>query len=254
MEINLIYMLEAESQIPEAAEWRPLLAISGQEEAYKKINGEEVTAKRAIDFLVRSSQHPGLHPQQPAARPRERPGRARSHLAGDVGVPEPALARYGCAATDAAGGREGARLLPRDPKPGRPLPRPHGEHHDAGRGVRLLPARILSRAFGHDRADPRREVPPAAARPGDGRLGARLLPVGRPAAVSLGLRAVPAQVSHGHAPARRGRVHDPGAGPPPLAPLRHGSHAAGAGGDRAAGGCRRLPSGRFRPWIRCSRT
>ena len=59
IEINLIAMLEAEIRLSEAAEWRPLLAISGQEEAYRKINGEEITAKRAIDFLARETRHSG---------------------------------------------------------------------------------------------------------------------------------------------------------------------------------------------------
>jgi uncharacterized alpha-E superfamily protein len=59
IEINLIYMLEAEVRLSEAAEWRPLLAICGQEEAYRKANGEEVTARRVIDFMSRDAQHHG---------------------------------------------------------------------------------------------------------------------------------------------------------------------------------------------------
>jgi uncharacterized alpha-E superfamily protein len=59
IEINLIYMLEAETRLSEATEWRPLLAISGQEDSYKKTNGDEITAKRAIDFLARDARHSG---------------------------------------------------------------------------------------------------------------------------------------------------------------------------------------------------
>ena len=68
------------------------------------------------------------------------------------------------------------------------------EHDDARRGLRLLPARHLPRARRHDRAHPRREVPPAAARRVDGRLAARLLPVGGAAEVALRLRGLPAPV------------------------------------------------------------
>ena len=36
VEINLLHLLEAEDALPEAAQWRPLLSISGSEEAYRK--------------------------------------------------------------------------------------------------------------------------------------------------------------------------------------------------------------------------
>jgi uncharacterized alpha-E superfamily protein len=34
VEINLLYLVEAEDRLPEASLWRPLLSISGSEEAY----------------------------------------------------------------------------------------------------------------------------------------------------------------------------------------------------------------------------
>ncbi len=59
IEINLIYMLEAESRLSEALEWRPLLAICGQEEAYRKKHADEISARRVIDFMTREGRHSG---------------------------------------------------------------------------------------------------------------------------------------------------------------------------------------------------
>jgi uncharacterized alpha-E superfamily protein len=54
VEINLIHLLEAEDALPEAAQWRPLLSISGSEEAYRKrYDGGEVTSSRTIQFITR---------------------------------------------------------------------------------------------------------------------------------------------------------------------------------------------------------
>jgi uncharacterized alpha-E superfamily protein len=58
VEINLLHLLEAEDALPEAAQWRPLLSISGSEEAYKKrYEGGEVTAGRTIRFMTRERQN-----------------------------------------------------------------------------------------------------------------------------------------------------------------------------------------------------
>ena len=54
VEINLIHLLEAEDALPEAAQWKPLLSISGSEEAYKKrYDANEITAGRTIRFMTR---------------------------------------------------------------------------------------------------------------------------------------------------------------------------------------------------------
>src|SRR5215471_6155771 len=58
VEINLLHLLEAEDALPEAAQWRPLLSISGSEEVYRKrYDGGEVTASRTIQFMTRERQN-----------------------------------------------------------------------------------------------------------------------------------------------------------------------------------------------------
>ena len=58
VEINLLHLLEAEDALPEAAQWRPLLSITGSEDAYRKrYDGGEVTASRTIQFMTRERQN-----------------------------------------------------------------------------------------------------------------------------------------------------------------------------------------------------
>ena len=58
VEINLLHLVEAEDALPEAAQWRPLLSISGSEDAYRKrYDGGEVTASRTIQFMTRERQN-----------------------------------------------------------------------------------------------------------------------------------------------------------------------------------------------------
>jgi uncharacterized alpha-E superfamily protein len=57
VEINLIHAVEAESALSETAEWRPLLAICGNEEAYRAVGGSEVVGARVIDFLTRERRN-----------------------------------------------------------------------------------------------------------------------------------------------------------------------------------------------------
>jgi uncharacterized alpha-E superfamily protein len=58
VEINLLHLLEAEDALPEAAQWRPLLSISGSEDAYRKrYDGGEITAPRTIHFMTRERQN-----------------------------------------------------------------------------------------------------------------------------------------------------------------------------------------------------
>jgi uncharacterized alpha-E superfamily protein len=53
VEINLLHMLEAEDALSEAAQWRPLLAISSSEDAFAACyGGAAVTADRVIQFIT----------------------------------------------------------------------------------------------------------------------------------------------------------------------------------------------------------
>jgi uncharacterized alpha-E superfamily protein len=59
VEINLIHLLEAEDALPEAAQWRPLLSISSNEDVYRqRYDGAEVTAARTIHFMTRERTNP----------------------------------------------------------------------------------------------------------------------------------------------------------------------------------------------------
>ncbi|HVM96479.1 MAG TPA: alpha-E domain-containing protein [Candidatus Acidoferrales bacterium] len=59
IEINLLYLLEAEDQLTEAAQWRPLLAICGSEAAYSETyKGAPITANRVIQFLTQQRANP----------------------------------------------------------------------------------------------------------------------------------------------------------------------------------------------------
>jgi len=60
VDINLLYLIEAESALSEATEWRPLLAICGHEEAYARLYGtSEITSARAIHFMTVERRNPG---------------------------------------------------------------------------------------------------------------------------------------------------------------------------------------------------
>jgi uncharacterized alpha-E superfamily protein len=54
VEINLLHLLEAESGLPESAEWKPLLAICGEEDAL----GAQPTGARVIEHLIRERDNP----------------------------------------------------------------------------------------------------------------------------------------------------------------------------------------------------
>jgi len=59
LEINLLYLLEAEDSMPEAAQWLPLLSISGSEEAFEKCyDGAPITAQRAVRFMTGEPNNP----------------------------------------------------------------------------------------------------------------------------------------------------------------------------------------------------
>ena len=60
LEINATHLLEAEDALPEAAEWRPLLVICGNEAAFAEITGErEPSGARVTEFMTREPKNPG---------------------------------------------------------------------------------------------------------------------------------------------------------------------------------------------------
>ncbi|MCX5740362.1 MAG: alpha-E domain-containing protein [Proteobacteria bacterium] len=60
VEINLLHLIETESAIAEAAEWRPLLVICGHEAAFAEVAGSrEMTSSRVIEFITRERRNPG---------------------------------------------------------------------------------------------------------------------------------------------------------------------------------------------------
>ena len=59
LEINLIYLLEAEDALPVSAQWKPLLAITSTEAAYEKCFGSpEITAHRVVQFMTSERSNP----------------------------------------------------------------------------------------------------------------------------------------------------------------------------------------------------
>ena len=60
IDINLVYMLEAEEGTSEETQWRPLLGIVDAEAAYEEKHPDEtVTAQRVIQFLTQDKSNPG---------------------------------------------------------------------------------------------------------------------------------------------------------------------------------------------------
>ncbi len=59
IEINLLHLLEAEDQLPEAAQWKPVLSISSSEEAYAACyEGAPVSARKTIQFMTHERANP----------------------------------------------------------------------------------------------------------------------------------------------------------------------------------------------------
>lgn len=59
LEINLRHMLEAEVDLAEAAQWRPLLAITASEGPFEETyGGADVTAHKTLQFLARERSNP----------------------------------------------------------------------------------------------------------------------------------------------------------------------------------------------------
>jgi uncharacterized alpha-E superfamily protein len=60
LEINLLHMLEAENVLSEAAEWQPLLEITGYKSLFEKLHpGEEIGGLRMIEFMTQERANPG---------------------------------------------------------------------------------------------------------------------------------------------------------------------------------------------------
>jgi uncharacterized alpha-E superfamily protein len=59
VEINLLYLLEAEDALSPAAQWRPLLSISGSDDAYAQCYpGADITAHKMIQFMTQERSNP----------------------------------------------------------------------------------------------------------------------------------------------------------------------------------------------------
>jgi len=59
IEINLLYLLEAEDALPVSAQWKPLLSITAAEEAYAQCHeGGAISAHKVIQFMTQERQNP----------------------------------------------------------------------------------------------------------------------------------------------------------------------------------------------------
>jgi uncharacterized alpha-E superfamily protein len=59
LEINLRHMLEAEDDLTEEAQWRPLLAITASQGLYQEIYGnDDVSGHKIVQFLTRERRNP----------------------------------------------------------------------------------------------------------------------------------------------------------------------------------------------------
>jgi uncharacterized alpha-E superfamily protein len=79
MEINLLYLVEAEEHLSEAAQWRPLLSISGSEASFaQRHDGAEISAASVIQFLTQDpTTHNAIHASLRLARENARVVRDR---------------------------------------------------------------------------------------------------------------------------------------------------------------------------------
>jgi uncharacterized alpha-E superfamily protein len=79
MEINLLHLVEAEEHLPEAVQWRPLVSISGSEEAFAQYyDGAEITAQHVIQFMTKGPGNSNaIHPSLRLARENARVVRDR---------------------------------------------------------------------------------------------------------------------------------------------------------------------------------
>ena len=148
-----------------------------------------------------------------------------------------------------------------------PVPRRHLRHDAARRGLPLHPPRHPPRARRQHRAHPRRQVPHAAAERRRRRRRRRLLPVGRAAALGVGLRVLPQDLQRRDHAAAGGRAADPARRHAALAArlhqlhprdpgdaVRRGQPRARARGRRAARAAALRPHRRHHPARACTST
>ncbi len=199
-----------------------------------RYDGADVTAARTIQFMTRERTNPnGIRTSLRLARENARVVRDRISNEMWEAINEMWLN------IDRMMERSRRRALPEPVRRGAQrrgaLPRHLRQHDDARRGVRLLSPRHLRRARRHDGAHPRREVPPAAARRGDGRVAARLLPVGGAAEIAVGVRGVPPPLPRRPAAGGHRRVRALRTRLPALAAFLGGSHGPRAARARRQG-------------------
>jgi uncharacterized alpha-E superfamily protein len=59
IEINLLYLLEAEDALPVSSQWKPLLSITASEEAYAQCyEGGAISAHKVIQFMTQERKNP----------------------------------------------------------------------------------------------------------------------------------------------------------------------------------------------------
>ena len=94
LDINLVYMLEADEGASEETLWKPLLQIVDADRLYlEKHPDGAVTVQRVIHCLTQELDNPGSrYNKQPADSPGECPSCAGSYLSADVGGHQPVLA------------------------------------------------------------------------------------------------------------------------------------------------------------------
>ena len=184
----------------------------------------ELSAENVLRFMILDASNPSSIYLLPARRARIGARGARRDHVRDVRGPELGVAR------DARPGLTSAsrRWRVRVPRLGEdalaPVPRRDLRHDAARRGLPLHPARHAHRARRQHGAHPRRQVPHPAAVGGGRRRCRRLLPVGRAAALGVGLRVVPQDLQRRHHAAARRRAAHPARGHAAIAALVHEFH------------------------------
>ncbi len=79
LDINLLYLLEAEDALAEPVQWQPLLGIFSSERSYAEIHGDaDIRRDRVIRFMTQEKKNPGsLHSSLRVARENARVVRDR---------------------------------------------------------------------------------------------------------------------------------------------------------------------------------
>ncbi len=82
LDINLLYLLEAEDALPEPTQWQPLLGIFSSEASYAEVHGDaDIRRDRVIRFMTQERKNPGsLHSSLRGARENARVVRDRISL------------------------------------------------------------------------------------------------------------------------------------------------------------------------------